>query len=325
MLFPPAITLAQPQWQEYRLSPKNPVLALEPNQQYLLLVFPEAPFFIEGDQEKHKIALSGFQIFSINGSIKVSSSSPTEQRLQSLAFSTEEAFTDYQQQFFPLSHTVKTQLDLIRDATTKINVLRRTKPAMAFDKEINQLYLIEQSFLNQSFNRLIGLIEEEKLLEKLPSEYVERAKLLEKRLLTPTGTKTNTHLASRVFYSDETVDGIILYMHENLEKNLTIEQLAHDFYISGASLKKRFKQVTGKSIMGYFKTLKITQAEKWLRQGEMTVTEIAEKLGFNSIHHFSSAFKKATNLSPTQYGAKTHHEPVKAKQQDPFLFHELHL
>lgn len=325
MTYPVQLTLSHPHWQEYRLSPKNPILTLEPNQQYLLLVFPEAPFFIESANQKHNITQAGFQIFPISGSLKVSSSSSSEQTLQCFRFSNETKFTDDFHSFFSLSANKKEQLDYIREATTKINVLRRTKPAMAFDKEINRLYQIEQSFVNQSFNHLIGLIEEERLLEKLPTEYVERAKLLENRLLTPTGPKSNSQLASRVFYSDETVDSIILYMHENLEKNLTIEQLSQDFYISGASLKKRFKQVTGKSIMGYFKTLKIAQAERWLRRGEMTVTEMAEKLGFNSIHHFSSSFKKATGLAPTQYGTKAPHDPLQTKQQDPFLFHDFRL
>lgn len=119
MTYPVQLTLSHPHWQEYRLSPKNPILTLEPNQQYLLLVFPEAPFFIESANQKHNITQAGFQIFPISGSLKVSSSSSSEQTLQCFRFSSETKFTDDFHCFFSLSANKKEQLNYIREATTK--------------------------------------------------------------------------------------------------------------------------------------------------------------------------------------------------------------
>ncbi|HFV1519083.1 TPA: helix-turn-helix transcriptional regulator, partial [Enterococcus faecium] len=77
--------------------------------------------------------------------------------------------------------------------------------------------------------------------------------------------------------------------------------LAQIFFISPASLKKHFRKVNGKSVISYFKELKMEKAKRLVLENELTYTEIADILGFHSIHHFSSAFKKYTGLSPSKY------------------------
>ena len=47
--------------------------------------------------------------------------------------------------------------------------------------------------------------------------------------------------------------------------------------------------------------IKIKEAKKLIREKNHSVTEIADMLGYSSIHIFSRAFKKAVGMSPTDY------------------------
>jgi YesN/AraC family two-component response regulator len=47
--------------------------------------------------------------------------------------------------------------------------------------------------------------------------------------------------------------------------------------------------------------LKIKEAKRLIREGQMNFTEISEFLGFSSIHYFSKLFKKPTGKSPSEY------------------------
>ena len=53
--------------------------------------------------------------------------------------------------------------------------------------------------------------------------------------------------------------------------------------------------------MQYFTSLKIEEAKKLISFDKYTFTEIAYKLGYSSLHYFSRQFKKATDMSLTEY------------------------
>ncbi|AOM27815.1 hypothetical protein AL018_05015 [Enterococcus faecium] len=61
------------------------------------------------------------------------------------------------------------------------------------------------------------------------------------------------------------------------------------------------KSMNYSGVISYFKELKMEKAKRLVLENELTYTEIADILGFHSIHHFSSAFKKYTGLSPSKY------------------------
>ena len=53
--------------------------------------------------------------------------------------------------------------------------------------------------------------------------------------------------------------------------------------------------------MDYFANLKIDAAKEMIRMSDMNFTQIAEELGYASIHYFSRQFKKRTAMTPTEY------------------------
>ena len=61
------------------------------------------------------------------------------------------------------------------------------------------------------------------------------------------------------------------------------------------------KWTYNKTVLNYINSLKIREAKALLRESKLSVTEISEKLGFNSIHYFSRLFKKTTGHSPKEY------------------------
>ena len=51
----------------------------------------------------------------------------------------------------------------------------------------------------------------------------------------------------------------------------------------------------------YLTALRIGEAKRLIREGNLTFTQIAERIGIESIYYFSNLFKKQTGMSPTEY------------------------
>ena len=58
---------------------------------------------------------------------------------------------------------------------------------------------------------------------------------------------------------------------------------------------------TGMGAVHYFQVLRMKEAKRLIRESDLSITGIAEKLGFSGIHHFSRVFRKVTGMTPTQY------------------------
>ncbi|RKN76036.1 AraC family transcriptional regulator [Paenibacillus ginsengarvi] len=91
------------------------------------------------------------------------------------------------------------------------------------------------------------------------------------------------------------------YMKAHLRDDLTMEELCRKFQVSRTLLKTAFKQQTGQGVLEAFNQLKIERAKALIREEKLSFTEIAEELGYSSIHYFSRQFKKLANMTPTEY------------------------
>ena len=83
-------------------------------------------------------------------------------------------------------------------------------------------------------------------------------------------------------------------------KPLSIRELSRKVAMNECYLKKGFKILTGKTIHEYQQEVRISKAKELLARGGHSVTDVSIILGFSSIAHFSSAFKKFTGLKPCE-------------------------
>ena len=86
----------------------------------------------------------------------------------------------------------------------------------------------------------------------------------------------------------------------NLETSLSITDLARAVGVNEKKLCYGFKEVFGTTVFGYLYDYKMQLAQKLLKEGSKTVTEIALACGYDYVSHFSSAFKKKFGISPKQ-------------------------
>lgn len=94
---------------------------------------------------------------------------------------------------------------------------------------------------------------------------------------------------------------IIAYLNANLSYKLTIKQICDDNFITRARLQKIFHDNLHTTAIDYFINLKIKEVKRLIRSGNMNFSQIANKLGYSSIHYLSKQFKDVTKLSLTSY------------------------
>jgi len=95
------------------------------------------------------------------------------------------------------------------------------------------------------------------------------------------------------------------YIHANLNKQITLKQLANHVNYSPWHTAKIFKNIVGKSPFEYIRMLRLTQAAYKLRDNNPKILDIALDHYFNSHEGFTRAFAKEFGLTPVEYRETT--------------------
>ncbi|MDC7233651.1 MAG: AraC family transcriptional regulator [Spirochaetales bacterium] len=116
----------------------------------------------------------------------------------------------------------------------------------------------------------------------------------------------STLLAQRSFCQKQNaclwdLESILEYMYDNIERRLTLEDIAQEAGTSRYHFIRRFKEATGSSPMMYFNQLKIQKACELLDTTSLSIKEISAVLSFNTPYYFSEAFKRIVGSSPEHY------------------------
>ncbi|CAG7646345.1 HTH-type transcriptional activator RhaR [Paenibacillus solanacearum] len=99
----------------------------------------------------------------------------------------------------------------------------------------------------------------------------------------------------------ELVRRIVDYLEAHMSDHPPLDRLCAEFALSKTQLRAIFREHTGCGITEYVGRLRIERAKQHIREETSNVTEIAEQLGYSSIHYFSRQFKKATGMTPSEY------------------------
>ena len=87
---------------------------------------------------------------------------------------------------------------------------------------------------------------------------------------------------------------------EHIGEPVTIKELSRKVAINECYLKKGFKEMFGATIFDFYQSQRMEHARYLLYEKGLSVTEVSMMLGYSSISHFSTAFKKHTGLKPCE-------------------------
>lgn len=288
----------------------------------LINVNPEKNLSIELiDKVKAEIANS----FSITVSIGISNFCPNVSELH-IAF--QEALHAVEFKFFfgenstIVFNSIKNQynnnksypIDLERQLLNCIKAMDEKNIPIKLNSFFDALAQVEsnKSFIIKSYHALLFSLyqlciennntgeEILSLLSSSDSNYslstIDRLKQSMSDLILSTSRRINDNKVS-----NKLIDSIVKYINENYNKNLSLETVAKNTYITPSYVSLLFKQVLGINFVDYLHKIRLNKACELLRDPKLKSYEIAYMVGYNDDKYFSQIFKKHLGLTPTQY------------------------
>ena len=101
--------------------------------------------------------------------------------------------------------------------------------------------------------------------------------------------------------SDGRVAAALQRLHAHPERAWTLDALAGEVGVSRAAFAKRFKTLVGRPMFEYLTMLRLQRARELLRETDLPLFEIANRVGYESDLAFTKTFKKHTGATPTKY------------------------
>lgn len=91
------------------------------------------------------------------------------------------------------------------------------------------------------------------------------------------------------------------YIQENYKEKIVIKDISDKLNISPSYLSKIFFNHMNMTLLSYINTYRMNQAVTLIANTDMTMTEIADRIGMNDSQHFSKLFKSTIGSTPCQY------------------------
>ena len=101
--------------------------------------------------------------------------------------------------------------------------------------------------------------------------------------------------------SFSTLERVLLYIENNISKDISIKQLAEMTNFHPNYFIRFFKKNTGVSPAHYINKMRMEKAKNLLTLSNKSITHVGEAVGFKDLYHFSRMFKNYTGFSPTEY------------------------
>ncbi|HHX23310.1 MAG: helix-turn-helix domain-containing protein [Tepidanaerobacteraceae bacterium] len=153
-------------------------------------------------------------------------------------------------------------------------------------------------------NKLMKQIEEQATLEDVI--------LLGEEMIDQYITFIHDHLFR---INNPIINDALDYIKSNLDKELSLEEVANAIHISKSHLSNLFSKCIGNSFSHHVNKLKIEKAKELLAKTNLSILDITVECGFNSQSYFSTVFSGFEGMTPNQYRkiyGETRHSSDKA-------------
>ncbi len=108
------------------------------------------------------------------------------------------------------------------------------------------------------------------------------------------------------------IRSILDYCSQNFKQDISLSSLEEEIHLSKYYISHLFGDKLGVSFNEYINSLRVSEACRHLRLGDMSITQISEMSGFGTLRTFNRAFQKQMGMSPSEYRKSNKYEHYSA-------------
>lgn len=170
----------------------------------------------------------------------------------------------------------------------------------ADEQKLKGLKIGIEDYITKPFNFEILLTRLKNLIEQRQS----LQKVLEKKI------SVQTSAVDIVSMDDRLIQKAVKVVEENLSNpDFSVEDLSKEIGMSRVYLYKKLMALTGKSPVEFIRHIRLQRAAQFLEKSQLSVAEVAYKVGFNNRKYFTKYFKNEYQVLPSVYSASKQKNP----------------
>lgn len=100
---------------------------------------------------------------------------------------------------------------------------------------------------------------------------------------------------------ENTIEQAVLFIKDNLDQNLTRNDVASAVHLNPEYFSRLFKKQTGYTVADFIFREKMKMARELLKIDGFSISMIAVKVGYSNFSHFTQLFKKVYGMTPNEY------------------------
>ncbi|MCD7871709.1 MAG: AraC family transcriptional regulator [Enterocloster clostridioformis] len=97
------------------------------------------------------------------------------------------------------------------------------------------------------------------------------------------------------------MDEAASYIIDHYDESLSLEMISDHFYADKCYLSRIFKEASGFTVNEYINMIRIRHARELLSSSSMSITEVSESVGYETITYFERVFNQYAQTSPSRY------------------------
>lgn len=120
---------------------------------------------------------------------------------------------------------------------------------------------------------------------------------------------------------DERIQTAITLMETQLDRELSLEEIAQSMNLSASRLRHLFKAETGIAPAQYLKVIRLRRAQELIATTYLTMKQVMSRVGVHDTGHFAKDFKRIYGLTPVEYRERYRAANHHAKTIQPLNSH----
>lgn len=165
----------------------------------------------------------------------------------------------------------------------------------AMEDQIRGIKLKADAFIVKPFNL--------EYLEETIKNLLNNRSVLREHYTSELPTESRTNASTKV--TRKFINEFIAIVENNIpNEDFSVEDICREIGISRVQLYRKVKALIGYNVNDYISTVRLQKAKYLLADPQLTIADVAFKVGYSSQAYFSTVFKSKFNLTPTEYREK---------------------